>query len=139
MLRLLLLTTLIAANVGVGFAQRASRPGKARVAVAFFDDERLQHPAGREALQYFEFYFLQIHEIVKRDFPNVELRILGPGELLHLPNGTNLNVQNMRQEIGYVLSASGKKSRVLTGVQTEADFACAAANFFQQRSPSCPK
>jgi hypothetical protein len=138
MRRLLLVTTLIAASVSIGFAQRTRGRSRA-IAVAFFDHERLRHPAGQEALQDFEFFFRQIHDIVKRDFPNVELRILAPGELLHLPDGTSLNVQNMRQEIGYVLSASGRKNRVLTGVQTDADFACAAAKFFQRQAQACPK
>lgn len=137
---LLLVITLIAASLGIGHAQRLGgvrKPGG--LAVAFFNHERLRHPAGQKALRDFEFFFLQIHEIVKRDFPNVELRILAPGELLQLPDGTNLNVQNMRQEIGYVLSASGRKTRILTGVQTDADFACAAAKYFQRRSAACPK
>jgi hypothetical protein len=139
MRNLLLVMSLILANMGTGFAQKGMvRPVK-NVAVAFFDEDRLRHPAGQDALRDFEFFFQQIHEIVERDFPNVELRILGRGELLRLPDGTALNVQNMRPEIGYVFSKPGRKNRVLTGVQTEADFACAAAKFFQRSSPACPK
>jgi hypothetical protein len=137
---LFLLLTLIAGSVGTVFPQQAPKVRRANaVAVAFFDAERLQHPAGQEALEDFEFFFYMIHDIVKRDFPDVELRILAPGELLHLPDGTRLNVQNMRPEIGYVLSAAGRKQRVLTGVQTDADFACAAAAFFRRSSRACPK
>jgi hypothetical protein len=139
MRNLLLVMSLILANLGTGFAQKGKvRPVK-NVAVAFFDEDRLRHPAGQDALRDFEFFFQQIHEIVERDFPNVELRILGRGELLRLPDGTALNVQNMRPEIGYVFSKSGRKNRVLTGVQTDADFACAAASFFRGSSPACPK
>jgi hypothetical protein len=140
MRKLLLVVTLIAANLGIVFAQKGTKAGRAKnVAVAFFDEERLRHRAGQDALRDFEFFFQQIHGIVERDFPNVELRILARGELLHLPDGTSLNVQNMRPEIGYVLSTSGKKQRVLTGVQTDADFACAAAKFFQRTTSACPK
>ena len=130
----------MAGHLPAGLAQKAPRSARTRaVAVAFFDEERLRHNAGQDALKDFEYFFFQIQDIVKRDFPNVELRILRKGELLHLPDGTALNVQNMRPEIGYVLSAAGKKKRILTGVQSEADFACAAATFFQRRSTACPK
>ena len=135
------LIALIAVSLGTGWVEagrsRAGRPNA--VAVAFFDGSRLQHPEGQAALKDFEYYFMTIHDIVKRDFPNVELRILTEGELLHLPDGSSLNVQNMRPEIGYVLSAAGKKKRVMVGVQTDADFACAAAKFFSRSSKACPK
>ena len=139
MRNVLLVMSLIVANLGMGFAQKEKVQRPKNVAVAFFDESRLRHPAGQEALRDFEFFFQQIHEVVERDFPNVELRILARGELLRLPDGTALNVQNMRPEIGYVFSKSGKRNRVLTGVQTEADFACAAAKFFQRSSVACPK
>ena len=140
MRRFILLITLIGVSFGTGFAEKTRKAGNTKgVAVAFFDHERLQHPEGQAALKDFEYFFNMIHEIVDRDFPNVELRILGPGELLHLPGGISLNVQNMRPEIGYVLSAPGKKHRVLTGIQTDADFACAAAAFYQRSTSACPK
>jgi hypothetical protein len=139
MRNLLLVISLIVANLGMGFAQKGKVRRARNVAVAFFDEERLRHPAGQDALRDFEFFFQQIHGIVERDFPNVELRILGRGELLRLPDGTSLNVQNMRPELGYVFSASGKKKRVLTGVQSDADFACAASSFFKRSSSACPK
>jgi hypothetical protein len=140
MRRVLLAVTLIVGISSTGFAQKAAKAHAAKgVAVAFFDQDRLQTPAGQDAMRDFEYFFAQINQVVKRDFPNVRLRILARGELLHLPNGVSLNVQNMQPEIGYVLSAPGKKHRVLTGVQTEADFACAAAKFFRGRSASCPK
>src|SRR5262245_11761678 len=139
MRNLLLVISLIVASLGMVFAQKGKVRRAQNVAVAFFDEERLRHRAGQDALRDFEFFFQQIHGIVERDFPNVELRILGRGELLHLPDGTRLNVQNMRPELGYVFSASGKKKRVLSGVQTDADFACAASSFFKRSSSACPK
>jgi hypothetical protein len=140
MRRLLLLVAISAITLsGAGFAQARKKQPRRGMAVAFFDIERLQSPEGESAMEDFEFYFHQIRQIVTRDFPNVQLRILTKGELLSLPNGDRLNVQNMRPEIGYVLSAPGKKQRVLTGIQTDADFACAAATFFQRKSPACPK
>ena len=140
MRKLLLVTTIVVASLGTGFAQKPQKPSTSKaVAVAFFDEERLRHAEGRAALKDFEYFFTMIHEIVDRDFPDVELRILGPGELLRLPDGMSLNVQNMRPEIGYVLAAPGKKHRVLTGIQTDADFACAAAEFYRKASPACPK
>src|SRR5262245_44355632 len=128
MKRLLLGLILITTTVSTGLAQKPTqRPKKvvqpartAKLAVAFFDAERLRRPGGQETLNDFEYYFKQIQGIVARDFPNVELKILQKGKLLHLPDGTNLNVQNMRPELGYALAASGKKSRTLTGVQTDA-------------------
>jgi hypothetical protein len=138
MRQVLLAITIVAAGVSMGYGAKKSGPPKG-VAVAFFDGDRLRDAEGQAALKDFEYFFTMIHEIVERDFPDVELRILAPGELLHLPNGMNLNVQNMRPEIGYVLAAPGKKHRVLTGIQTDADFACAAAAFYGQTSPACPK
>jgi len=141
MRRLLLVIALISLTP-MGFAQTQKGRNTAKskgTAVAFFDEDRLQNSVGQTTLNDFQFFLKQIQEIVKRDFPNVEMRILRRGELLRLPDGTALNVQNMRPELGYVLSARGKKRRLLVGVQTEADFACAAAAFFQRSSAACPK
>ncbi len=99
----------------------------------------MRNPEGQAALENFQFFLKPIQEIVKRDFPDVELRVLKRGESLRLPDGTRLNVQNLQPQLGYVLSARGKKHRVLSGVQSDADFACAAAAFFQRRSSACPK
>ena len=82
--------------------------------------------------------FCSALEQTRKDFPDIELRILRRGELLHLPDGTGLNVQTMQPALGYVLSAPGKKRRVLTGVRSDAAFACAAAAFFKRSSPACP-
>jgi hypothetical protein len=141
MRKVVLVLALIAVNLGSGFAQKASKargPSKG-IAVAFYDDERLSNPGGRVTLDDFHYFIKQIREIVKRDFPDVEFRVLKRGELLHLPDGTNLNVQTIRPELGYVLAAPGKKRRILNGVQTDADFACAAAAFFRRSSQACPK
>jgi len=140
MRRLLLVIALIAFNLGLGFAQKGGKAGRAKgLAVAFLDEERLRTQLGQEAMENFQFFLKPIQEIVKRDFPDVELRILRRGELLRLPDGTGLNVQNIQPELGFVLSARGKKRRVLSGAQSEADFACAAAAFFQRPSSACPK
>ena len=136
----LLAITLIAVNLAMGFAQEQGKARKTKgVAVAFFDEERLRDRAGQATMENFEFFLMRIREIVKRDFPDVEFRILRRGELLHLPDGTALNVQNIQPKLGYILSARGKKRRVLSEVQSEADFACAAAAFFQRPSSACPK
>jgi hypothetical protein len=141
MRKLLLVVTLIAANLGTGFAQQRSNAGKTKsVIVAFFDEERLRSAIdGQARWEGFEFFLSRIQEIAKRDFPDVEFRTLGRGELLRLSDGTGLNVQNIQPVLGYVLSAPGKKHRVLSGVQSDADFACAAAAFFRRSSSSCPK
>jgi hypothetical protein len=139
MKNLLLVTALIAANLETGFAQRATKRRAGSVAVAFFDEERLRDAAGQVALQDFRYFFQVIREIVKRDFPGIEIRILGRGELLRLPDGTGLNVETILPELGFVLSAGGRKRRLLSGVQSDADFACAAAAFFKRPSPACPK
>jgi len=140
MKRLLVLVALIVMNAPGVSAQKRSQAGKGHgFAVAFWDEERLATPAGRSAMEDFEYYFKLIQQIVKRDFPNVELKVLRRGELLRLHDGTALNVQNMNPEIGYVLSAPGKKRRLLAGLQSDADFACAAAAFFQRTSSACPK
>jgi hypothetical protein len=136
----LLVITLIAANLATGLAagqSKARRPTK--VAVAFFDQGRLGDAAGQQTMENFEFFLGRIQEIVKRDFPDVEFRIVKRGELFQLPDGTGLNVQNLQPKLGYMLSARGRKRRLLSEVQSEADFACAAAAFFQRPSPACPQ
>lgn len=136
----LLVITWIAVSVAMGFAEGPGKTRKsARVAVAFLDEGRLQDQAGQETLENFGFFLGRIQEIVKRDFPDVEFRILRRGELLQLPDGTGLNVQNMQPKLGYILSARGKKRRLLSEVQSEADFACAAVAFFRRPSSACPK
>src|SRR5437667_6141278 len=140
MRRLLLAGTLVAANLGASFAQTSGRTYAAqRVAVAFFDEERLRDPAGQASLQDFHFFLNQIREIVKRDFPGVELRVLKRGEWLGLPDRTGLNVQNLEPPLGYVLSAKGSKRRLLSGDQSEEDFAGAAVAFFHRPSSACIK
>jgi hypothetical protein len=140
-MRVLLLITLIAVNGETGFAQKRSNAVRSRaVAVAFFDEERLQNRAdGQAMLENFEFFLKTIQEVAKRDFPDVEFRIVRRGDFLRLPDGTGLNVQNIGPEVGYVLSARGKKRRILSGVQSEVDFACAAAAFFRRSSSACPQ
>ena len=134
--RLLLVIALVVASLGTGFAQRPNRLRRPQgIAVAFFDVKR----ADQTSLQDFQFFYRMIREIARRDFPDVEFHILGRGELLHLPDDTGLNVANMREELGYVLWAPGRKRRVLTGVQTDMDFACAAAAFYHRASSACPK
>jgi hypothetical protein len=135
----MLVFALIAVSQTTGYGQKRSHAAKTRVAVAFYDEERLRDPAGRAKLETFSLFLKKVQEIAKRDFPDVEFRILTRGELLYLPDGTGLNVQNVHPDLGYVLSVRGKKRRVLSGLQTEADFACAAAAFFRRSSAACPK
>ena len=140
MKRLLLAATLIAMNLGSGSAQNKTKaPNPKGVVVAFYDQQRLQYGGGPAALQDFKYFFKLIREIAERDFPDVELKILGRGELAGLPDGTRLNVETMRPELGFVFAAAGQKSRMLTGVQSDMDFACAAAEFFHRRSAACPE
>jgi len=131
----------MAANLGTGFAQQRGSAHRTKgLVVAFFDEQRLKTYDGGEAtLENFAFFLKPIQEIAKRDFSDIEFRILRRGELLRLPDGTALNVQNMQPELGYVFSVRGKKRRVLIGVQSDADFACAAAAFFRRSSPACSK
>ena len=136
---LLLVITLVAASAVTGRAERKHTLTTKGVAVAFFDVERLQGTDGQSALRNFQFFYARIEEIVKNDFPDVELRILARGELLHLPDGTRLNVQTIQPELGYVLSAPRKKRRVLAGLRSEVDFACAASDFYQRPSVACLK
>ena len=134
----LLVITLIAARFDSGFAERKHAVPKG-VAVAFFDEERLQTSGGQAALNSFEYFYALIEDIVKRDFQGVELRILGRGELLPLPDGTRLNVQTIQPELGFVLASAGKKRLVLSGIRSDVDFACAASTFFQRHSTACPR
>jgi len=139
MRKLVLVLALMTGIVASGMAERKHAVPSKGVAVAFFDIDRLQTNAGQTALENFKFFFPRIEEIVKHDFPNVELRILGRGELLHLPDGTRLNVQTIQPELGYVLSAPRKKRVILEGLRSEVDFACAASDFFQRPSVACHK
>jgi len=143
MRKLLISITFITLGFGLAFSQqRVTRPAvKTRgMVVAFYDEPRLRGEAGGEAvLENYSFFFKQIQEIAKRDFPDVEVRTLKRGDLIHLPDGTALNVQNMQPKLGYVFSMRGKKRRMLTGVQSEVDFACAASAFFRRTSPACTR
>src|SRR5262245_23804677 len=136
--RLALVVILIAASLGTGFGENRSTKPKG-VVVAFFDQERLQYGGGPAAFQDFKYFYKLIREIADRDFPDVELKVLKRGELVGLPDGTRLNVQTVRPELGFVFAAPGRKRRMLAGVQSDADFACAASEFFHRRSPACPE
>lgn len=137
---LLLVILLTLAGPANTFAQKRSGVAKTRgIAVAFVDKERLRTAYGQSRMENFEYFLKPIQEIVERDFPGVEFRILKRGEFLRLPDGTGLNVLGMHPDLGYVLSAPGKRRVVLTGPQSDADFACAAARFFRGSSPACPK
>jgi hypothetical protein len=130
----------MAANLGTGFAEKASKIRKTNgVAVAFFDEQRLRNPEGQVMLENFEYFLTLNRETVKRDFPDIEFRILRRGELVRLPDGTGLNVDTIQPKLGYVLAARGKKRRVLSGLQSDVDFACAAGAFFKRSSPVCPR
>ena len=143
MRRLLLAITLLAASFQTGFAQKAANAPNAtrsrRIAVAFFDDGRLRDADGQARLKDFRYFFTMIQEIAKKDFPDVELKLVGRGELVKLPDYTNLNVETMQPSLGFVMARPGAKRRVLSGVQTDADFACAAAAYFKRNSAACPK
>ena len=141
MKRALIVITLTAANLGILLAEKEHNGRKPKgLAVAFFDEVRLRDNFGGDSKwRDFNYFYPTIHEIAARDFPDVEFRILRRGELLSLYDGTHLNVQNMDPDIGFVLSTPGKKHRVLTGVQTDRDFACAASTFFQRTTPACPR
>src|SRR5260370_23255901 len=116
MKEVVLAITLIVGNLGIGFAQTRDKAGKTKgVAVAFYDEERLRSAGNEGSLETFMFFFQRIQEIVKRDFPDVELRLLKRGELLRLPDRTQLNVQTIQPALGYILSARGKKRRLLSG------------------------
>jgi len=138
MKNLLIIAILIAGSLGTVFAQKQSNAATGKgVAVAFIDKDRLRAVDG--VVDDFQFFLRPIQEIVKRDFPGVELRIVEDGGLIHLPDGTALNVQNAQQPLGFVLSIPGKRRRELYGIQTDVDFACAASSFFNRRSSACPK
>jgi hypothetical protein len=140
MRRPLLVITLVAASLAMGFAKEQAKVRRPKgVAVAFFDEERLRDRFGRDAMENFQYFLPRIQEIVKRDFPGVEFRIVRRGELLHLPDGTALNVQNIQPKLGYLLAAPGRKRRFLSEAQSETDFACAAGAFFRRHSPVCPR
>lgn len=109
------------------------------MALAFFDQGRLTTPEGQATLKDFQYFFKLIQEVAKKDFPDVELKLVGRGELVKLPDYTNLNVETMQPRLGFVLVQSGTKRRVISGVQTESDFACAAAAYFKRKSSACPK
>jgi hypothetical protein len=138
----LLSLTFVTLGFGIAFGQqRVTKVTKPRgLVVAFCDEQRLRNAAGGQAqLENYSFFFKQIQEIAKRDFPDVQFRTLRRGEIIRLSDGTGLNLQNMKPELGYVFSMPGKKHRVLSGMQSDADFACAASAFFRRNSPACSK
>src|SRR5262249_19652892 len=99
MRRLLLAITLLALSFQTGFAQKPAKAKDAtrnrRIAVAFFDDTRLRDADGEAQLKDFRYFFTMIQEIARKDFPDVELKLVGRGELVKLPDYTNLNVETM--------------------------------------------
>ena len=139
--RVLFVLTLMAVNLESGLAQQTADLRKAKaVIVAFYDEDRLRSQSGgQDALDSFKFFLKPIQEIAKQDFSYAEFRILPRGTLLRLPDGTGFNVQNVEPLLGFVLVAPGKKRRILSGVQSEQDFACAAAAYFRRSSPACSK
>jgi hypothetical protein len=138
MRRLLIVILLIAVNQGTGFArQRSSTARPKSIIVAFYDQNRLNGRSNE--LESFKFFLSPIQEIAKRDFPDIEFRILTDSTLVRLPDGTGLNVRNIQPVLGFVLSAQGKKRRILSGPQSEQDFACAAASYFRRSSKACTK
>ena len=139
--RVLFVLSLMAINLESGLAQQAADLRKAKaVIVAFYDEDRLRSQSGgQDALDSFKFFLKPIQEIAKQDFSYAEFRILPRGTLLRLPDGTGFNVQNVEPLLGFVLVAPGKKRRILSGVQSEQDFACAAAAYFRRSSPACSK
>ena len=139
--RVLFVLSLMAINLESGLAQQAADLRKAKaVIVAFYDEDRLRSQSGgQDALDSFKFFLKPIQEIANRDFSYAEFTILPRGTLLRLPDGTGFNVQNVEPLLGFVLVAPGKKRRILSGVQSEQDFACAAAAYFRRSSPACSK
>lgn len=137
---LILAGALIVLGQWTGFAQQpALRSTTKGAVVAFYDLERMRGRSDtRSSLEDFEYFLHPIQEVVKRDFPDVEFRVMKRGEFLRLPDGTGLNIQNIQPILGYVFSARGKKRRILSGAQSDTDFACAASAFFGRHSPACP-
>src|SRR5689334_16250707 len=135
---LILATALIVAGQPTAFASPSGNTTKG-VVVAFYDLERLRGRSDAESsMDSFTYFLKPIQELVKRDFPDVEFRIMKRGDFLRLPDGTGLNIQNIQPILGYVFSERGKKRRILSGPQSDEDFACAASAFFGRRSPTCP-
>jgi hypothetical protein len=143
MKKLLISITFMVLGLGMAFGQQRATKVAVKpkgLVVAFFDETRLRaEPGGQAALENYSFFFKQIQEIARRDFPDVDVRILRRGDLIRLYDGTALNVQNMQPALGYVFSMRGKKRRIITGVQSEADFACTASAYFRRSSPACIK
>lgn len=140
MKKLLLLLTLISAGLLPGFAQQRANAVRTKgLALAFFDEERLRSPDGQAVLENFAFFLKPIADIAHRDFPDIEFKIVRRGELVRLPDGTGINVQNMQPPLGYVFAVPGKKHYVLSGIQSDEDFACAAATYFRRKSPACSR
>ena len=140
MKNVVLVTVLGVTILSPAFGAQAKKAAMPRaMAVAYLDEERLRGPEHQVDLENFRFFLKRIEEVAKRDFPGVELKIVRQGALVRLPDGTRFNVQNAQPALGIILSARGKKRRLLSGVQTDSDFACAAASFYKRSSPACPK
>jgi len=137
MRNLLLVITLVGLAPGIGLGQKQGKGKSATprsIVAAFYDEGR----TARATQQDFEFFFKPVQEILKRDFPGVEFRVVKRGEVFPLPDGTGLNVETMHPPLGYVLSARGRKRRVMGGLQSDTDIACAAATFFHRSTSACP-
>ncbi len=116
-----------------GFTQSAG------IAIAYFDAERLTSKGRQTELYDFKYFLPLIQQVIKRDFPNIEYKLVEQGEMVNLPDGSRFSVTTAKAPMGIVLSAKGKKRVELRGVQTDNDFGCAASTFFHRPSPACPK
>ena len=134
----ILATALIVAGQAIAFASPSGSTTKG-VVVAFYDLERMRGRSdAQSSMDSFSYFLKPIEEVVKRDFPDVEFHVMKRGDFLRLPDGTGLNIQNIQPILGYVFSEQGKKRRILSGPQSDVDFACAASAFFGRHSSTCP-
>src|SRR5207245_11503738 len=104
MKELLIMIALIVMNAPSVSAQKRSQTVNANgFAVAFLDEGRLATPAGRSAIEDFEYFFKLFQEIVKRDFPYVELKVLRRDELLRFHDETSVIVYKFYIELLFLL------------------------------------
>ncbi len=100
------------------------------IVCAYVDATRLADPDGEIALDDFQFYLPQIRQITA-EVAGVQIVVTERGRI-PVPHARWL-VSRMRVPLGFILYVPGKPPKVLTGVQTDADFRALAVEYFGDR------
>jgi hypothetical protein len=101
--------------------------------VVFVDTAQLSTPDAEIALDDFEHYLPSIRQVVQELGARLQRANRFP-----LRVGERVVDTTIETPLGFVLATPGRAPLVLFGVQTDADFACAARAYFGGHTILCP-